>query len=69
MSGRPDDPLLLVTLPLTRWRVLLLQLAEGPFKTVGPLIAEIEQQCNGQIPRNGQDRVAGSAHQEEAHER
>ena len=64
MSGRPDDPLLLVTLPLTRWRVLLLQLAEGPFKTVGPLIAEIEQQCNGQIPRpNG---VGGAAHQEEA---
>ena len=29
MSGRPDDPLLLVTLPLTWWRVLLLQLVEG----------------------------------------
>jgi hypothetical protein len=39
-----------VTMPLQTWRVLLDVLANGPFRTVQPLISEIERQCNAQLP-------------------
>jgi hypothetical protein len=38
-----------VTLPLQTWRVLLDVLANGPYRTVLPLIKEIEHQCNAQL--------------------
>lgn len=51
MSDRqlPPGLPLTVTLSLTQWQTVLTQLGEGPFRIVGPLITEIEQQCRPQL--------------------
>lgn len=46
----PDQPLS-VTLSIAQWRVVLEVLSTGPFRTVAPLIGEIERTCNMQIAR------------------
>jgi hypothetical protein len=46
----PDAPLG-VTLSVAQWRAVLEQLAAGPYRVVGPLIAMIEQQANAEIAR------------------
>ena len=34
-----------VTLNATQWNLVLLQLAEGPYRVVSPLLNTIQQQC------------------------
>jgi hypothetical protein len=34
-----------VTLNATQWNMILLQLAEGPYRVVQPLMIAIQQQC------------------------
>lgn len=34
-----------VTLNATQWNLVLLQLAEGPYRVVQPLLTAIQQQC------------------------
>jgi hypothetical protein len=46
----PEQPLS-VTLNIAQWRVVLEVLSTGPFRTVAPLIGEIERTCNMQIAR------------------
>jgi hypothetical protein len=46
----PDQPLS-VTLSIAQWRVVLEVLSTGPFRTVAPLIGEIERSCTMQIGR------------------
>ena len=47
----PGTPLV-VTLTAAQWFGVLSQLTEGPFKTVGPLIGEIERQIMAQTYHN-----------------
>lgn len=52
MSDQPQLPPglpLTVTLSVTQWRTVLTTLGEGPFRIVGPLIGEIERQCQPQL--------------------
>lgn len=46
----PEQPLE-VTLSIVQWRAVLEQLANGPYRIVGPLIGDIERQCQTQIAR------------------
>lgn len=37
-----------VTLNATQWNTVLIQLAEGPYRVVAPLLTAIQQQCMAQ---------------------
>lgn len=45
----PNTPIL-VTLAAVQWETILVQLAEGPYKIVAPLMGAIQQQCMSQAP-------------------
>jgi hypothetical protein len=64
----PDQPLS-VTLSIAQWRVVLETLANGPFRVVGPLIGDIERQCQTQIQRmQPPPMMRGNGAEERAHE-
>jgi hypothetical protein len=63
----PEQPLS-VTLSIAQWRQVLEQLANGPFRVVGPLIGDIERQCQTQIARMQPPMMRGNGAEERAHE-
>jgi hypothetical protein len=40
-----------VTMPASDWNIVMAQLAEGPFKTVAPLMQKIREQAEAQAGR------------------
>lgn len=58
----PDTLPITVILTVLQWRMVLGQLAEGPYKMVGSLIAEIEKQASQGIQTKM--RMNGEAHEE-----
>jgi len=57
-------PEITITLPQDEWMRVLNMLADYPFKTVAPLISNIQQQMMPQMPKdqrpNGEVRVSSS---------
>lgn len=49
LLGKPDDPVLTVSLPRSAWVALATSLGQRPYSEVAEMIEEIASQLRGQI--------------------